>query len=204
MRQQPVAGPGPRTDAGARTFVELPLDKYQWSPSPLPGQVVLVTTVDPSGAVGVAPKSWVSMAAFTGPILGFGCNTAHRTYRNIEATGEFVVNVPDSSLAEGTWAMLGAADRLASAGLTLAPGRTVAAPIIEQCPAHLECRLERTVEFAGGEVFVFGRIMAVAVDESLVEQADPADRYAALDPFFFLENSRYATMGGVRQVSTGT
>lgn len=197
-----TAGHAP-AEAGVRRFVELPLDKHRWSPSPLLGQVVLVTTVDPAGIVDVAPKSWVTMVAFAGPLLGFGCNTGHRTYRNLEATGEFVVNVPDSALAEATWAMLGATDRLGSAGLTLAPGRTVAVPIIEQCRAHLECRLERTVAFAGGEVFVFGTVTAVAVDESIAAQADPADGYSGLDPFFFLENSRYATIGSVRQASPG-
>jgi len=51
----------------------LSLDKHSWSPSPLLGQVVLVTSVDAHGVIDVAPKSWASMAAFAGPIVGFGC-----------------------------------------------------------------------------------------------------------------------------------
>ena len=80
-----------------RRFVELSLDKHSWSPSPLLGQVVLVTSVDAHGVIDVAPKSMVSMAAFAGPIVGFGCNVEHGTYRNIESTGEFVINVPDGA-----------------------------------------------------------------------------------------------------------
>lgn len=186
---------------GARRFVELPLDKHAWSPSPLLGQVVLVTTRDAAGSVDVAPKSWVSMVSFTGPVLGFGCNVGHRTYRNVEATGEFVVNVPGSSLAASTWGMLTAADRLAE--LTLAPARTVAAPVVEQCSAYLECRHERTVGLAAGEVFVLGTVTAVAVAEASVAAADPADRYATLDPFFFLEGGWYAPAGRARRVPSG-
>ncbi|HET9014702.1 MAG TPA: hypothetical protein VFN57_03855, partial [Thermomicrobiaceae bacterium] len=53
------------------------LDKHAWHPSVLPGQVVLVSTVDSDGWPNVAPKSWITMAAFHGPVLAFGCNVAH-------------------------------------------------------------------------------------------------------------------------------
>ena len=147
-------------------FVGLPLDKHAWSPSPLLGQVVLVTTVDESGTVDVAPKSWVSMVSFAGPTLGFGCNVEHRTYRNLVATGEFVVNVP-----------------------------SVAPPVVGECAAHLECRHERTVELARGEVFVLGTITSVEVDAACLASDDVADRYAALEPFVFLEHGWNAPLG---------
>ena len=83
-----------------RMFQEMPLDKWQWSPSPLPGQVVLVTSVNADGEVDVAPKSWVTMMS-TGeiPLIGFGCTMEHRTAHNVMATGEFAISVPDESLA---------------------------------------------------------------------------------------------------------
>jgi flavin reductase (DIM6/NTAB) family NADH-FMN oxidoreductase RutF len=189
--------------ARVRRFVDVPVDKRAWSPSPLLGQIVLVTTVDTAGTVDVAPKSWVTMVSFSGPLLGFGCNTSHRTHQNIEATGEFVVNVPDASLAERAWSMITATDRLAHAALTPGPARTVAAPTLEQCPAHLECRHERTLRLAGDEVFIIGTITAAAMDEACRAPADPADRYAALNPFFFLENGWYATAGPARRASRG-
>lgn len=184
-----------------RRFVGLPLDKHAWSPSPLLGQVVLVTTVDESGAVDVAPKSWVSMVSFAGPTLGFGCNVGHRTYRNVEATGEFVVNVARSSSATDVWGLLAADDRLAA--WTLLPARTVAPPTIAECPAHLECRLDRTVELARGEVFVLGTVTAVEVDEACLAPDDVADRYAVLDPFLFLEDGWYASLDRAAPVDTG-
>ncbi|MGH3050387.1 MAG: flavin reductase family protein, partial [Gaiellaceae bacterium] len=55
------------------------LDKHSWHPSVLPGQIVLVSTVDERAAPNVAPKSWVTMAAFAGPIVAFGCTDEHRT-----------------------------------------------------------------------------------------------------------------------------
>ena len=150
----------------SREFIPLPFDKHAWHPSPLPGQVVLVTTVDAHGNVDIAPKSWVSMAAFRGPIIGFGCNRDHDTYRNIGAVGEFVINVPDASLAELIWAMPATHGRrrLDDARLTTLDSEMVAPPSIAECSAHLECRLHSITEFDDGEVFMFGTIIAGRID----------------------------------------
>jgi flavin reductase (DIM6/NTAB) family NADH-FMN oxidoreductase RutF len=185
-----------------RRFVELSLDKHDWSPSPLLGQVVLVTSVNAHGVIDVAPKSWVSMAAFAGPIVGFGCNVEHGTHRNIESTGEFVINVPDGSLAERTWNMVGSHrdERITESGLTLQRGRTVAVPFVVECPAHLECHHYQTVAFSGGEVFIFGTISSIAVEEACLT-AELSERYSALNPFFFLEGGSYATLGEPHQAT---
>lgn len=185
-----------------RRFVELSLDKHSWSPSPLLGQVVLVTSVDAHGVIDVAPKSWASMAAFAGPIVGFGCNVDHGTYRNIESTGEFVINVPDGSLAERTWNMLASPrdERIPQSGLTLRRGRTVAAPFVVECPAHLECHLYQTIAFPKGEVFIFGTISSIAVEEACLTD-ELSERYHALNPFFLLEGGWYATLGEPRQAT---
>jgi flavin reductase (DIM6/NTAB) family NADH-FMN oxidoreductase RutF len=119
------------------TFVPMTLDKHAWHPSVLPGQVVLVSTVDAVGEPDVAPKSWISMVAFSGPVLGFGCNVDHLTYRNIKATGEFVVSIPDQTLAATIWELIDThgAERISHSGLRLAPASVVGAPLILDCHA---------------------------------------------------------------------
>jgi flavin reductase (DIM6/NTAB) family NADH-FMN oxidoreductase RutF/uncharacterized protein YciI len=182
-----------RRDAPARRFVDLPGDERRWPRSPLPGQIVLVTTVDAGGEVNVAPESWVSMAAFDPPTVGFGCSTTHRTHRNVEDSGEFVVNVVPSSLAPRAWAMLGdhGVERVDHAGLTLLDATTVRPPRLAECSAHLECVHERTVEFGHGEVFIFGRITAASIDERALDE-DVAVGYGRLDPCFFLHDRLHA------------
>lgn len=189
-----------RRAAGERALVPLPLDKRQWRRSPLPGQIVLVSTVDGAGEADVAPKSWVSMAAFDPPTIGFGCATGHRTYSNVVASGEFVVNVVPSALAPIVWRMAGdhGAQRIEHAGLRLRPATTVAAPVVDGCVAHLECVHERTVEFGHAEVFVFGRIVAASIDERCLS-GDPAVAYGCLDPCFFLQDNLFAALGHPRR-----
>jgi flavin reductase (DIM6/NTAB) family NADH-FMN oxidoreductase RutF/catechol 2,3-dioxygenase-like lactoylglutathione lyase family enzyme len=177
----------------------MPLDKWQWSPSPLPGQVMLVTSRDAAGRIDVAPKSWVTMVSMGDqPRLGFGCTLEHRTARNVRATGEFALSVPDQSLAGAVWDLPQAADRLA--GWATSPARTVALPLIADCVAHLECRLDRLVELDGPEVFVIGILQRVAVDERAATAQSVADRYAQR-PFFFLEAGWYAPLGAPRPVA---
>jgi len=185
-----------RRVASDRRFVPLPLDKRDWRRSPLPGQIVLVSTIDSAGEVDVAPKSWVSMVAFDPPVIGFGCNTGHRPFANVVASGDFVVNVPPSDLAPTVWSMPAdhGAQRIEHAHLRLRPATTVTPPVIADCVAHLECAYERTVEFGHGEVFVFGRIVAATIDERcLVDDAVVA--YRCLDPCFFLQNNLFAALG---------
>lgn len=91
-------GPGPQHTAK----VAFPADKADWHASVLPGPIVLVSTVDAAGRPNIAPKSFVSMMAFGGPLLAFGCNRSHATARNAEAAREFVVNFPPEALATHT------------------------------------------------------------------------------------------------------
>jgi flavin reductase (DIM6/NTAB) family NADH-FMN oxidoreductase RutF len=180
--------------------VPFDIDKHCWHPSVLPGQIVLISTVDERGEPDVAPKSWISMVAFDGPVLLFGCNTQHATFRNALATGCFVVNAPDEPLAPRIWGMLNAhgADRLALAELTLAPAQRVAAPIVNECRAHLECAVLDSRAFEE-EVVVFGQVVAASIDPDCL-RGPRAGRYSRLRPVFFLEDGYYASLGRVRSV----
>jgi flavin reductase (DIM6/NTAB) family NADH-FMN oxidoreductase RutF/uncharacterized protein YciI len=180
--------------------VRLPLDKHRWHPSVLPGPIVLVSTVDSTGDPNVAPKSWVSMMAFRGPRLAFGCDRSHRTAANVEATGEFVLNFPAEDLVERVWKMPAShgADRIRLSGLTLMPAREVAPPLIRECRAHLECRLEDTRRY-GSEVVFFGTIVAGSIDPMCLAPTT-AEQYFRLRPIFFLEDGLYGTIETARRV----
>ena len=188
---------GPTVEA---VKVPLPLDKRAWHPSVLPGQIVLVSTVDSYGTPNVAPKSWLTMAALEDPVLAFGCNVEHATCRNAVATEEFVVNVVASGDAERVWALAArhGRDRLERAGLTLVPAQRVAPPLVAECPAHLECRLDDLKRY-GAEVVLFGRIVAASADEECL-RGSIEERYERLSPVFFLEDGTYAGLGAARRV----
>jgi flavin reductase (DIM6/NTAB) family NADH-FMN oxidoreductase RutF len=113
-------------------------DKRTWQPSPLLGQIVLVTSLNADGQSNVAPKSWLSMMAFEPSLLALGCNLAHWTAQNILQRKEFVVNIPGDELAEKVWRThtLPHPRPVESIGLTSIPAQQVRPPRIEECKAH--------------------------------------------------------------------
>lgn len=183
---------------GSGTKVEFNLDKRTWHPSPLPGQIVLVTTLNPDGNSNIAPKSWISMMAFEPPILALGCNLKHWTARNILMHGEFVVNVPGAELAETIWRSheLAHPRPVEAAGLTPIPAIKVKPPRIEECKAHLECLLDQHITY-GDEVILLGQIVSVSVDK---DAYDSADAYAQMQMLFFLEASTYGVIEQARHL----
>ncbi len=132
-------------------------DKRTWRPSPLLGQIVLVTTLNGDGTSNVAPKSWISMMAFEPSLLALGCNSRHWTGQNILRSREFVVNVPGADLAEIVWQAhtLPHPRPVEAAGLTPIPALKVKPPRIDECRAHLECTLDRPLAY-GEELILLG------------------------------------------------
>jgi flavin reductase (DIM6/NTAB) family NADH-FMN oxidoreductase RutF/uncharacterized protein YciI len=180
--------------------VAFPADKADWHPSVLPGPIVLVSTVDVRGEPNIAPKSFISMMAFGGPVLAFGCHRSHATARNAETAGEFVVNFPPEALAERIWAMPDShgTERIRRSGLTLQAARKVTPPLIGECKAHLECKLA-SITRLGAEVVVFGKIVAAAIDDDCLG-SPLADQYFRLRPVFFLEEGVYGSIDTAKRI----
>ncbi len=184
--------------------VEVPADKASWHPSPLLGQVVLVSSRSIQGEVHVAAKSWISMVASEPPTLCLACRISHRTAINILETREFVVNIPGEDLCPRVW---GAAETLLlemdgdEPAWTLTPALKVAPPFVQECRAHVECVLDSSKRFNAEEVALFGRILSVSVDEGLL-RGNPEERYRQLRPLLFLEEGLYGVVEGARRVES--
>ena len=147
--------PGAAATSGICAAV-LPLDKWKWHPSPLAGQIVYVLTSSASGELDLAPKSWVQMAGFNGPLLSLGCSKHHWTHNDIMTTGHYTVSFPtvEQTRCAGAIARTPRAERVAASGLTPVPSSTAGIPHLRECPAYCECELYRevvaTAEQAGG------------------------------------------------------
>jgi flavin reductase (DIM6/NTAB) family NADH-FMN oxidoreductase RutF len=172
--------------------VTLSLDKHSWHPSPLLGQIVLVTTSNADGTSNIAPKSWISMMAFEPPLLALACNRQHWTAQNILQRHAFVVNVPGAELAETVWQVqrLPHPRPVEASGLTALPALKVAPPRVAECKAHLECCLVEHLSY-GDELIFLGQILAVSADQQALSASDP---YAYLRMIVFLEQGKYGVI----------
>ena len=169
-------------------FAVLPLDKWKWHPSPLAGQIVYVLTCSASGELDLAPKSWVQMAGFNGPLLSLGCSKHHWTHNNIMATGHYTVSFPtvEQTRRAEAIARTPRAERVAASGLTPVPSSTTGIPHLRECPAYCECELYREVVLEGDEVLILGQIRRLAVHTDVIGLG-PGEMYSRLAPGFFLE-----------------
>jgi len=185
--------------------IEFSTDKMSWHPSPLAGQIVLLTTINQEGVVDVAPKSWVTMMSFNPPIIVVGCNRKHTTASNLTKKPEFVINIPSEDLATQIYDM----PRIPSPrsperlGLTPEPSMVVTPPGIAECFAHLECRLIKVEGIGSGEeIIIFGEILKARINGS-ARQGSHINRYSDLRPIFFLEDGAYGVVDVARTVGEG-
>lgn len=109
-----------------------------------PGPVVLLTT-SLKGRPNVMTMSWQTMMEFEPPLVGCVISDRNYSYGILEKTRECVINVPTADLAAqvvGCGNTSGrATDKFAAFGLTAVPASRVAAPLIAECYANLECRV---------------------------------------------------------------
>ncbi len=185
--------------------VEFSCNREEWSPVPLPEQVVLVTTVNEEGEPHAAAKSRFTVLSYGPPtVIVFMCRNEYPTLANIQATGEFVINVPGEDLTATTWVVGSDPDLRGSAlfsenGLTPIPSLALKPPRIAECRAHFECKVQDTKAFKG-ETAIFGEVAAASINKDIADKTGPAAKYSALSPIFFLEAGWTASLGVARQV----
>ena len=137
----------------------------------VPRPIAWVSTIGPAGQPNLAPHSFFTVLSKQPPMLGFVSVGVKDTVRNIERTGEYVVNVGGEDLAEAI--NLSAADfppeesEFAWAGLTPAPSRLVAAPAVAEAPVSMETRLVE-IKPLGDCFLVIGEVVHVRIAEAVM------------------------------------
>lgn len=144
----------------------------------VPRPIAWISTVSPSGVANLAPHSFFTVASQHPPVVQFTSVGRKDTLTNIEATGEFVVNLaPESMLEEvnGSSAPFPAGvGEFEALGIAPEASERVAPPRVAGSPAALECRLHRVVE-VGDCFLVLGEVLCFAIDEAVLD-ADRPDR----------------------------
>ena len=113
------------------------------------GPVVLVTTWR-AGRANIMPMSWHTMMEFVPPLVGCVISSLNYTFEILGTTGECVINVPTVELAKKVAGCRNTSgrsvDKFKTFGLTPVAASVVAAPLIAECYASLECKvMDRTL-----------------------------------------------------------
>lgn len=128
-----------------------------------PGPVILLTTVR-DGVPDVMTLSWHTMLEFEPPLVGVVLSDRDYSYDSLVAGAECVIAIPTVDIAH---AVVGCGntsgrdtDKFAAFGLTALPASEVAAPLIAECQANLECRVHDTTLVARYGFFVLEVVKA--------------------------------------------
>jgi flavin reductase (DIM6/NTAB) family NADH-FMN oxidoreductase RutF len=109
-----------------------------------PGPVVLLTTAR-KGRANVMTMSWHMMVEFEPPIVACVCSSANYSFDALRRTGECVIAVPARKLAAKVVKVGNSSgrdlDKFKTFGLTPLPAKQVAAPLVAECFANLECKV---------------------------------------------------------------
>ncbi len=150
----------------------------------VPRPVALVSTVDLRGVPNVAPFSFFCGVGSNPPTVLF-CPSLRSagndrpddrkdTLRNVEQTGEFVINIVSESLAGASNATAAdvppEVDEFLLAGLTAVPSEVVRPPRVAESPAQFECKVMQIIftgQGNGAGVIVLGEIVRFHVRADL-------------------------------------
>jgi flavin reductase (DIM6/NTAB) family NADH-FMN oxidoreductase RutF len=171
------------------------LGAMQWL-YPMPCVLVVGGTADHADTLAVA---WINIISSTPVTIAMGLRKTRYTLELIRQTNEFTVNVPDTSLVAavdycGITPGRGR-EKLAEAGLTLAPSAVVGTPIIDECPFNLECRVTQEVP-VGEYVVVLGEVVETHAEERVLREGADLVDVAALDPLSYIPGVReYRAVG---------
>lgn len=175
--------------------------------SVVPRPIAWVSTRSPDGVDNLAPHSFFTVVSTDPPMLAFTSVGRKDTLRNIEATGEFVVNVAPEPLFEvvnatGTQYPPGTGE-FDAVGVEREASLTVAPPRVAASPVAFECRLHE-VRPTGNCFVVVGLVVHAALDDAVATGDLPRHPHVdvrALNPLSRLGRDEWGLLGEVREIS---
>ncbi len=166
-----------------------------------PRPIGWISSLSPSGIANLAPYSFFNAVAEHPFYVVYGSGAGKDNINNIEALGEFAVNLATWDLRERmnmTSAEVPAhIDEFELAGLEKAPCRLIKSPRVAASPVCLECRLFKVIELPDDQGHVndrltIGRVIGIHIDDHFIE--DGRVNTAAMRPIARLGYSEYATV----------
>jgi flavin reductase (DIM6/NTAB) family NADH-FMN oxidoreductase RutF len=137
-----------------------------------PGPIVLVTTFY-RGKPNIMTMGFHMMVQHAPPLIGAVIGPWDFSYKAIKATGECVIAVPGSDLAEKVVDIGNCSgedtDKFKKFRLTAKRAKSVDSPLIEQCIANIECKVADTRLVNSYSLFIF-KVVKVWINPDRREQ----------------------------------
>lgn len=128
-----------------------------------PGPIVLVSSRH-AGEANIMTLGWHTVLAFSPSLVGLMISSGNHSHGLIRDSGECVINLPTTALTDSVIGIGNSSgadiDKFAEFGLTAENATQVAAPLISDCHANFECRLQEDALVDSYSFFIFEIIQA--------------------------------------------
>ncbi len=150
--------------------------KQLWKPGnmlyPLPA--VMVSVADAQGKPNIITLAWVGTVCTNPPMVSISVRPERYSHSILKETGEFVINLTTKDLTFATdycGVKSGReVDKFKVMNLTPIPAQHVKAPLIEESPVNIECKVCQVLELGSHDMFL-AEVVAVHVDEKYMDEA---------------------------------
>lgn len=171
--------------------------KQQWKPGnmvyPLPAVIVSCGTSD--GETNMMTAAWTGTICSDPAMAYVSIRNSRHSHHLIAESGEFVINLTTEALAYAT-DYVGVKsgrdiDKFKEMNLTPVKGTLEYAPMIEESPVCIECKVERIEELGSHDMFI-GTVVAVHADEAYMDETGRFDLSKA-SPLVYSHGFYYTT-----------
>jgi flavin reductase (DIM6/NTAB) family NADH-FMN oxidoreductase RutF len=154
---------------------------------------VVVSTVSKKGISNAAPFSFNSPISIDPPLFGISSQPGHDTWRNIQETGEFVINLVGADFGPLMKVLAHKhpyeVSEIKEAGLTEVPSSKVRPPRIAEAYGWLECKMIDNVVL-GDHIWITGEVLEAEVKD---ECFDKVLKVEAANPLNHISGSAFVT-----------
>ena len=147
--------------------IEVEYLQFMW-----PMRHFLITCGNMGGKSNIIAVSFCMPVSKKPPLIACAIGKEAYSCKLIENTKEFIVNIPSKELGPRIY-YCGfhsgyQTDKFKETGLTPQLARKVRAPIIEECVAHMECKVKQQIDTGDKKLFI-GEVVEAYADEAIVK-----------------------------------
>ena len=170
--------------------------KHNWKPGnmiyPLPAVLVSCGS-EPSG-YNVLTVAWVGTLCTNPPMCYISVRPERYSYPIIQKNMEFVINLTTKDMAYATdWCgVRSGKDYNKFEEMKLTPGKAevVKAPIVEESPVSIECRVKEIIPLGSHHMFV-AEVVNVQADDCYLDKDSGRFELASADPLVYLHGGYF-------------
>ncbi len=176
--------------------VKLIYMKHNWKPGnmiyPLPA--VLVSCGCEPGEYAVLTVAWTGTICTNPPMCYISVRPERNSYPIIRKNMEFVINLTTKDMAYATdWCGVRSGrdyNKFEEMKLTPVPGEVVKAPIIEEAPVSIECRVKEIVPLGSHHMFI-ADVVNVQADDRYLNPETGKFELADAEPLVYLHGGYF-------------